>query len=333
MREKRMDNENERKTMAIPDTIRAYFIDGLLQTTLALALNLMVLLGNAPHLRSLPPSSFLIFWLCVSDAGINTITIYLIAAQVLTNKLGVEVLQCQVLAFFTTLFALAGLCLCAGLTLFRYLVVVRQWNLSSNFAPVYVIGVFVAATLVVALPFTLGSADVTYGISSAYNICTVLWFDTHTETKIMVWLYLAVLAIPFNFIGFAYASIYLEMRKSVREMEGNLSTPETRMASAKGSTGDSGVGKEHDKMHTLLYQSIALVAVFIMGWTPNLGKILYEMINNVNASSELEFMTEVFMTLMHILNPVVVMIFDVEMRLNVFRAFSFSSVTTLLNKQ
>ncbi|KAI8617715.1 hypothetical protein BC830DRAFT_1166764 [Chytriomyces sp. MP71] len=319
--------------MVVPDNTRTFLIHGLVQSTIAATLNLIVVACNAFNLHKLTPSSFLIFWLCGCDSGLNILAVYIISYQFHADSLGLPASQCQALAFFITLFACSSIGLCTGLTFFRYLVVVRQWNLSPRFAPRYVLLVFILCSALVALPFILDSANVTYGLPASHCLCTVQWQDAHLKSKIMVWLCIGFLAVPLSSIGYAYAAIYREMRRSVKEMDSNGVG-----ANSSGMLRDENVGtgriqvnngtvprnkdalppcarsKEREKMHALLIQSIAIVAVFVVGWGPYMANALYQAITQRILSPEVEYAAEAIVVLMHIVNPIAVMVFDIEMR-------------------
>ncbi|KAJ3242244.1 hypothetical protein HDU78_001446 [Chytriomyces hyalinus] len=79
--------------------------------------------------------------------------------------------------------------------------------------------------------------------------------------------------------------------------------------------------KDEAKQIALLMQSIAIVGLFLMGWTPYLSMGLYEIMTGTKVPLHFEFTAEIFVSINDLLNPVVVMIFDDNMRRNVFRCF------------
>ncbi|KAI8834213.1 hypothetical protein BJ741DRAFT_709833 [Chytriomyces cf. hyalinus JEL632] len=83
--------------------------------------------------------------------------------------------------------------------------------------------------------------------------------------------------------------------------------------------------KDEVKQMALLMQSIAIVALFLIGWTPYLGMGVYEMLTGTEVHPHYEFTAEIFVSMNDLLNPVVVMIFDDSIRRNVLRGSMDSS--------
>ncbi|KAI8838492.1 hypothetical protein BJ741DRAFT_681397 [Chytriomyces cf. hyalinus JEL632] len=69
-------------------------------------------------------------------------------------------------------------------------------------------------------------------------------------------------------------------------------------------------------------QIIAIVTLFLMGWTSYLSRGVYEIVTGTTVHLHFEFAAEVFVTINDLLNPVVVMVFDDNMRRNVLRFFA-----------
>ncbi|KAI8838494.1 hypothetical protein BJ741DRAFT_601233, partial [Chytriomyces cf. hyalinus JEL632] len=80
--------------------------------------------------------------------------------------------------------------------------------------------------------------------------------------------------------------------------------------------------EEEAKQIALLMQSVAIVGVFLMGWTPFLFATVYEIITGTKAHPDFEFAGEMFVSMNDLLNPVVVMVFDDKIRRNVVQFFS-----------
>ncbi|KAJ3400768.1 hypothetical protein CcCBS67573_g06996 [Chytriomyces confervae] len=80
--------------------------------------------------------------------------------------------------------------------------------------------------------------------------------------------------------------------------------------------------EEEAKQMALLMQSIAIVGVFLMGWTPFLFATVYEIITGTKAHPDFEFAGEMFVAMNDLLNPVVVMVFDDKIRRNVIQFFT-----------
>ncbi|KAJ3250568.1 hypothetical protein HDU77_006555 [Chytriomyces hyalinus] len=79
---------------------------------------------------------------------------------------------------------------------------------------------------------------------------------------------------------------------------------------------------DETKQIHLLMQSIAIVTLFLMGWTPYLSMGLYEIVTGTKVHLHFEFAAEIFVAINDLLNPVVVMVFDDNMRRNVLRFFA-----------
>ncbi|TPX71639.1 hypothetical protein CcCBS67573_g06093 [Chytriomyces confervae] len=79
--------------------------------------------------------------------------------------------------------------------------------------------------------------------------------------------------------------------------------------------------KDETKQMALLMQSIAIVTLFLIGWTPYLCMGVYEMLTGTEVHPHYEFTAEIFVSMNDLLNPVVVMIFDDNIRRNVLRFF------------
>ncbi|KAI8614693.1 hypothetical protein BC830DRAFT_1126247 [Chytriomyces sp. MP71] len=311
--------------MVLSETTRAYFIEGLIQVPISLILNLIVIYGNALHLRKLAPSSFLIYWICVCDATINAISLYIMVQQYSAGSLGIEATLCQTLAFFTTLCGCSSIGLCAGLTFFRYLIVVREWNLSSKFVHCYVLTVFFLPSALLSIPFILHSENVTYGLSISNTMCAIQWQDTQLESKIVAWCCIILLSIPLSFIGFAYASIYWKTNKSVEEMKvsGVMRVVSTASRSEYETRGPPELERttKNETTCLLLLQSIALVSVFVIGWGPYMGNVLYQAITHNQLPPVWDYITEMIVVVMHAVNPILALVFDVEMRKHVTHIF------------
>ncbi|KAI8827343.1 hypothetical protein BJ741DRAFT_714431 [Chytriomyces cf. hyalinus JEL632] len=80
--------------------------------------------------------------------------------------------------------------------------------------------------------------------------------------------------------------------------------------------------EEEAKQVALLMQSIAIVGLFLIGWTPYLSMGVYELLTGTKAHPDYEFVAEMFVSMNDLLNPVVVMVFDDKIRRNVLQVFN-----------
>ncbi|KAJ3213505.1 hypothetical protein HDU81_001953, partial [Chytriomyces hyalinus] len=76
---------------------------------------------------------------------------------------------------------------------------------------------------------------------------------------------------------------------------------------------------EEEKQMKLLIQSLAIVGVFVIGWAPYFTFAMLEVINGVPQPTEVEFAADFVMQLNFVANPIVILVFDEDIRNNVFR--------------
>ncbi|KAI8821207.1 hypothetical protein BJ741DRAFT_117933 [Chytriomyces cf. hyalinus JEL632] len=103
-------------------------------------LNACILISNAPHLRRLPPSSFLIYWLCAYDSLVVINDLMVSAANLIhghTNHFPPD--TCYLHGFLAMFGSFASLLLCLGLTLFRYLVIIKKTKIRHVWAYLYLV--------------------------------------------------------------------------------------------------------------------------------------------------------------------------------------------------
>ncbi|KAI8611349.1 hypothetical protein BC830DRAFT_1141603 [Chytriomyces sp. MP71] len=312
----------------IAQTYWLYSTVAVIFMSILIALDLIVLVANALSLRKLPPSSFLIFWLCFCGAGTALNPLIIASTHLARDNLAFNNRQCQIHGFFTLVFALMSLCLCTGLTLFRYLVVVWEVNLFPQLAPVILAITIVTCSIVAGLPFLLNTADTTYVMLSTQILCTVAWYDPSFQVKLVGWVCVSVLTIPIFFIGFAYASIYRRFYLSMQITEVALVSVRTVSSSNLGANAStSKVNKteqqilaaktDRERQQTLLMESIALVTVFLIGWAPYFCAVLYELSTARSVSEQFEFFAQLAITTNNTLNPILALVFDHTLRGNV----------------
>ncbi|KAI8611843.1 hypothetical protein BC830DRAFT_626516 [Chytriomyces sp. MP71] len=165
-----------------------------------------------------------------------------------------------------------------------------------------------------------------------------------------------MLFFPLVCVCFAYGSIYFVVRKSVQEIDSHhvrmsvpresfvqtqntvsslerntLERPNQNKVSVVASVRPSGArrrAREVDETQALLVQSIVLVVVFVVGWTPFMCKALYEMATSERVSPEVDYWTDFVVVLMHLCNPILVLVYNLEMRQNVVLAFYYFHKST-----
>ncbi|KAI8617444.1 hypothetical protein BC830DRAFT_1227584 [Chytriomyces sp. MP71] len=82
--------------------------------------------------------------------------------------------------------------------------------------------------------------------------------------------------------------------------------------------------EDDEKQMALLVQSLVVVCVFVVGWTPYLLFALIEILTGEKGNRPFEFAAEMFVSLQDGLNPLIVLVFDKKMRRNVFRTLGIS---------
>ncbi|KAI8610305.1 hypothetical protein BC830DRAFT_760100 [Chytriomyces sp. MP71] len=325
--------------------------------------NATVVLSNFWYLRKLPPSSFLIVCLCLSDTLLLANYFTISATRLVRKNLFYDSFTCQIQAFMITFGALNSLGTCAGLTLFRYLIIVHQYKVKRYFAIAYIATVACVCASVASIPFMIRAADRIYIMNGSNINCSIGWFQSaDVANRAMSWTCVAVLGVPFSSIGFAYFQIYRKVsevfggyKSSVDETRNQFAVNDKKSASAYNSNQKTSeqfteanhiqdtsraltvpaaqklnyisVSKrteEEERQMALLIQSIVIVSVFILGWTPYLVFALIEMITGTKGDRYFEFAAEMILSLQDGINPIVVICFDQNIRANVLRGLRLS---------
>ncbi|KAJ3253061.1 hypothetical protein HDU77_004748 [Chytriomyces hyalinus] len=352
-------------------------------TSVGLLLNAIVVLPNIWRLRSLPPSSVLIVFLCCSDSILLGNYLTLATTNLKRGNSDYANTACNVPGFMITFGALMSMGFCGGLTLFRYLIIVRKKTITFNFALVYLAGSAGVYSVVASLPILFQADYPIYILHPTHYNCTVAWFNTDTPTRVISVICGTALMIPMSSMGFAYYRIYKEVSKvfaayrdvsvltndsdagklhasGVLERDperaveikpagvrvghdaiGLVKAIEKRTATVASCTGESSIAdeeaqvketvqmsqivtfkrrrrtEEEEKQIGLLIQSVAIVGLFVTGWTPYFILATYELISGTRGDIQFEFTAEMFLAMQDVLNPVVVLIFDEKVRRNV----------------
>ncbi|KAI8617713.1 hypothetical protein BC830DRAFT_70688 [Chytriomyces sp. MP71] len=149
--------------------------------TLSIVLNTATAFANLPYLRKLPPSSFLIVFICLCDAFHTLNDVITVCAHVLIPDATKSV--CKTTAILSTLGGMSSILLCTGLILFRYLVIIHEISIPFWFAPSYTAVSFFIILALVSIPVFLSATNETYGVHPTGLICTVVWYKTDAVTR------------------------------------------------------------------------------------------------------------------------------------------------------
>ncbi|KAJ3391731.1 hypothetical protein HDU80_010988 [Chytriomyces hyalinus] len=303
---------------------------------IALALNSVVIISNARVLRELPHTSVLIFTLCCSDSLVLINSWVLTTTHLIRNTLEYDKKLCQIHALMITGGCLLSINLCSGLTYLRYKMIVHCQKVTTKFLVASVSTATFGSFLVAGLPFLLGSQDVSYIMQPSGDNCTPQWHGRDPSTLIMVISSIPILAVPLAGMGFAYFQIYRKVSTTFEAFKGAAiycyeSCPQTVPGRISVATKSNGSGatrfsipptkgaksEEEQKQMQLLIQSLAIVGVFVVGWAPYFIFAMMEAISGAPQTTELEFAVDFFMQLNFVANPIVILVFDEDIRNNV----------------
>ncbi|KAJ3221930.1 hypothetical protein HDU81_010229 [Chytriomyces hyalinus] len=185
---------------------------------------------------------------------------------------------------------------------------------------------------VAALPFILGSQDVSYGMQPSGDDCTSRWYMRNPQTLIPDISAITILAVPLAGMGFAYYQIYRKVsttfeayrRVSVYSYESSSKSGSAPMRSNSRQLTRSSLpptkatkSEEEAKQMKLLIQSLA-IGVFILGWAAYFTFAMLEAISGVPQPTEVEFAADFVKQLNFVANPIVILVFDEDIRNNVF---------------
>ncbi|KAJ3236689.1 hypothetical protein HDU81_010548 [Chytriomyces hyalinus] len=341
---------------------RVYFTVGVAVLCLSLPLNLAILFANIFRLRKLAPSSVLIFSLCLSDTFCIFSVLTVCATNLSTLSLSYDKAACQVNGLITTFSALMSLFIVLGLTLFRYLVIVKQMRLKRLFAVEYLLVAFVLSGITAMLPYLYNMASILYVLEPTGLHCGVAWYNRDPRNMTIAIVWSAGVALAVGGILYAYLRIYQKAAYTFREFKHTFvvsdyeqqpqqpgtskntqipSLPLKNSALADASSTPieqpwNGPNEpvlpittanleEEQKQKLLLTQSIAIVCVFGFGWTPYVSWVVAQVWKGEPTSEVFEVFAGVCVLLNELLNPVVAVTFDTEIRSNVVQLFRWRS--------
>ncbi|KAI8845821.1 hypothetical protein BJ741DRAFT_585898 [Chytriomyces cf. hyalinus JEL632] len=348
---------------------RAYLTVAVAVLSISLPLNLVVLFANVFHLRKLAPSSVLIFSLCLSDALCIGNVLVVCATNLSTSSLNYDKAACQIHGLFTTFSALMSLFIVSGLTLFRYLVIVKQVRLKPLFAVQYLLVAAVLSGITAMLPYVYNMASVLYVLEPSGLHCGVAWYSRDPRNMAIAIASSVGVAGAVAGILYAYLRIYQKAAYTFREYKHTfvLSDHELQQHQQHQQRQQPGTSKntqipsvplksnamaeasstpleqpwngpnepvlptaamdfeEEQKQKLLLVQSIAIVCVFGFGWTPYMSWVVVQVWMGEPTSQVFEVVSGFCVLLNVLLNPVVAVAFDAEIRSNLLQLFCWSS--------
>ncbi|KAI8622680.1 hypothetical protein BC830DRAFT_271507 [Chytriomyces sp. MP71] len=288
--------------------------------SLSSILNLTVAVFNIRYIRKLPPSSVLIVLLCLSDFGFNANNLITSVIHLCLPDSYYDSQACQLQGAITTLMGLLSMGLVAGLTLFRYLMIVRGYHIQPTFTIIYIASLAGISTTIVVFPFVLGVADAVYGLQPTKIACTVAWHEPRARG--MAISCMIIIAIPIATISIAYFQIYQKVSREFKAFK-DLSTTSKdheRYTASRHNINQCLTKEDQERQKSLLIQSVALVSCFLIGWTPYLIFASIQVITGEHLSLDFEFVAEMCIILNDIFSPILILIFDKVLRSNILNA-------------
>ncbi|KAJ3224206.1 hypothetical protein HDU81_008700 [Chytriomyces hyalinus] len=357
------ETRKSRKSGTMPlDTLNLYFSASFVALgIIGATTNLLVVIPNVLHVTKLAPSSFLVFWLCLFDSIAITNSAIISVSNLVTGGANYDSASCRFHAAISVFGNISSILLCFGLTLFRYLIVVRQKELPKYFATSYLSGVVLIAALVSSLPFLMGSQEQTYNMRPCNGHCAPDWSKRDFKSSILIWTCFSVASITLCFVVYAYAAMagtIVHVFANVKNVNGGISSKPVKTQrkprfqsdktervssadhtsiSAETDDGTSSHISGHknslarDAQHAMklekrqrgiMKQSIVVVGAFMIGWAPYLYMALFEYFTNSRASPVFDFTTTTIVGIYESVNPLIIMYFDRDIGKNCRRAFS-----------
>ncbi|KAJ3407549.1 hypothetical protein HDU80_008467 [Chytriomyces hyalinus] len=251
----------------------------------AIVFNYAIVVLNLPYLHTLTPSSYLIFWLCFFDGTSILSDAFITISRLLHGadaEFGMKLcaLQAAVIVFGQC----SSLLMCFGLTLFRYIIIVRETELPKYFTTMYTFGVIASMCLVAALPFMLGTQNQSYILRPSGIYCAPDWRVRDSKGLILSYSCLVIIVLPVGFMAYAYASMIGAVNRAVSDVKRSVtggtagtirSNLELEMPpdaksnhlSLKFNSRRRPKTEMEIQQEALLRQSI-IVGAFFIGWTP-----------------------------------------------------------------
>ncbi|KAJ3219330.1 hypothetical protein HDU81_000333, partial [Chytriomyces hyalinus] len=244
---------------------------------------------------------------------------------------------CQIHAVLTVAGCLIPVSVCSGLTFLRYKMIVKSQKVTTKFVVAYISIVTFASFIAAGSPFLLGSQDASYLMQPSGDDCTPRWYGRDPPTLVIILTCFVVLGVPLVGMGCAYYKIYRKVSTTFEAFKGAstysyesslqslpdrksvLKTSESRkLAKFALPRPKETKSEEEEKQMKLLIQSLAIVGVFEVGWAPYFMFEITEIFSGVPQATEFEFAADFVMQLNFAANPIVIFVFDEEIRNNVF---------------
>ncbi|KAI8610064.1 hypothetical protein BC830DRAFT_1147428 [Chytriomyces sp. MP71] len=171
--------------------------------------------------------------------------------------------------------------------------------------------------LLATLPFSMGEAENILVLHPCGTYCIPDWTSRARSSLIMTAACVVVVSIPMGVILYAYTAIYLQFAHAnqILSVELNNSVPSlTKETKEARPTMDRSFREARKKERKLLIQSIAIVSVFVLGYSPYYIMILYQAISGTQVHASIDFAAAAIAQLEEFFNPVVVLLFDDAIR-------------------
>ncbi|KAI9339683.1 hypothetical protein BDR26DRAFT_862121 [Obelidium mucronatum] len=172
-----------------------------------------------------------------------------------------------------------------------------------------------------------------YSLQPSKVYCAIEWENRGILAVIII--SIGLILTPVGLICFAYVKIYVVMVHSVWDVKRAVSKDEVskvtahtieesegKGAGAAGATENGTTSHIDDHQKALLVQSMVIVAAFLIGWTPYLILIFWELLTQRVASPLFDFLAVYCVILNQIINPSILFCYNKEIRSNVIACFS-----------
>ncbi|KAJ3227420.1 hypothetical protein HK099_002171 [Clydaea vesicula] len=291
-----------------------------------------VLLGvSIIILKDFSPCNLTLLTYSISDFLIGLILLALPLNNLIYGGVSLSQFSCTFISATTVFSCFVSLSCCLALTFERYNLVVWKRNVTKESFYAYIIIV------------TNSYGDI-YGLRSSYDICLVLWYRRNTVIgAIFIAICLFAIFTPSAVIGFAYYRICAEVKSTGKSLNEVLSlnttievsstdndVPNSENQLIKINNTDVVKQEPYSKENNLelsskkkikssqlelerrlLFQSISLCLCFLIGWTPVIFMIGYEIISGLPGPNWLLHLCTASPAFAIFVNPLTMGIFDV----------------------
>ncbi|ORY32468.1 family A G protein-coupled receptor-like protein [Rhizoclosmatium globosum] len=334
--------------------------------SIAILLNLVIIVSSIRSGQTLSQTSLITFWLCCFDflvastdfiIGATSLSLHqTIANQTIPPSTTLQI--CHIHGFLHILGGSTSLLLCLALTLSRYSIIIHKRTISRKITLTSIAIILLFASTVASLPFIMTDPNI-YTLHPSNLYCATDWSQKSIKSRVLTAINLLTVIPPVTFIGFAYWKMYhvvslqcrrasgvfrearlrAEMKGRSGEDEGgdypqDLSIPVSTMLRTSSST----VVEVHQALsyaledealqeeQRLLLQSWIIVLAFLSGWSPYLIVMIYEAIMTKSVSAEYDFVA-IYCTLLNQgFNPVILIAYKRDVRERVVKMISGQSL-------